>query len=399
MHSQTWRTPMIVLGCGALVLCLSLGIRHAFGLFLQPMSTDLGWGRGVFAFAIAVQNLVWGISQPFVGRLADRYGAGWTVVGGAIFYILGMYLMSQSANEMDLLLSAGILIGVGLSGTTFPVVFGVVSRTITPERRSWAMGVATAVGSFGQFVFLPGSNALILELGWSDALLLLTGLSLLMLPLAAALMEPARKEISKAVPLHLVLKQVSRCRDFWLLAFGFFVCGFQVVFIATHLPGFLTDGGVAPTVGAVVLGLIGLFNVFGSYTAGIWGDRKPKPQLLSFIYMARFGVIAVFLLLPLSPAVACLFGMAMGLLWLSTVPLTNGTVATLFGVENLSMLGGIVFLFHQIGSFFGGWLGGYLYDLSGNYNVVWLFALTLSLIAALLNWPIRERVVALETGA
>ena len=393
MQTSSWRTPGIVLVCGALVLSISLGVRHAFGLFLAPMSLDLGWGRETFALAIAVQNLVWGLAQPFTGRLADRYGAGWVVSGGSVLYVIGLYMMSHSLTEMSLLISAGIVIGVGLSGTTFPVVFGVISRALPAEKRSWAMGVAMSVGSLGQFVLLPGSNALIASVGWSEALVVLAAISMLMLPLSVALTESGAEKGQQALPLKQVLGEALRHRGFWLLSLGFFVCGFHVVFIGTHLPAFLADGGLGATTGAMALALIGLFNIAGSYLAGFWGGNYPKPILLSAIYTGRLVVIAIFLVFPLSEWSAYAFAVAMGFLWLSTVPLTNGTVATIFGVGNMSMLGGVVFLFHQVGAFLGGWLGGYLYDIAGSYEAVWMIAMGLAVVAAALNFPIKERPV------
>lgn len=395
MSTQTWRTPAVILWCGALILAISLGIRHTFGLFLQPMSMDNSWGREVFAFAIAFQNLVWGIAQPFAGRFADRFGAGWAILGGTVLYVAGLLLMPLAGSALSLTLSAGVLIGIGLSGVTFPVVFGAISRAVPPEQRSLAMGIAMAVGSLGQFVLLPGSQWLISTFGWVAALVALGLLGLGMGPLAVALFErPAANPAGSARPLGAILTEAFTHRGFWLLSLGFFVCGFQVVFIAIHLPAFLMDQGLSPTIGTTVLALIGLFNIFGSYLAGLGGGKYRKPMLLSGIYTTRVVVITVFVLLPVTAWSAYAFGIAMGLLWLSTVPLTNGVVATMFGVGNLSMLGGIVFLFHQIGAFLGGWLGGYLYDATGSYRLVWIIAIGLSVVAAMLNWPIREQRVA-----
>ncbi len=399
MKIENWRTPAVILWCGALILAVSLGIRHTFGLFLQPMSLDNGWGREVFAFAIALQNLVWGLAQPFAGRLADRFGAGWAILVGTLLYVTGLLLMAQSASTFGLALSAGVLIGLGLSGTTFPVVFGAISRAVPPEQRSLAMGIAMAVGSLGQFVLLPGSQWLIGAFGWAAALVVLGLLGIGMAPLSAALFErPSVNPAVQARPLRAILAEAFTHRGFWLLSLGFFVCGFQVVFIATHIPAFLMDRGLSPLVGTTVLALIGLFNIFGSYLAGLGGGKFRKPMLLTGIYLTRAVVITVFILLPVTAWSAYTFGMVMGLLWLSTVPLTNGTVATVFGVGNMSMLGGIVFLFHQVGAFLGGWLGGYLYDATGSYRVVWIIAIGLSLAAALLNWPIREQAVRPATA-
>jgi len=358
------------------------------------MSLEMGWGREAFAFAIAAQNLVWGLSQPFAGRLADRFGAGLIVLGGTLLYFLGLVAMSRAGTELTLIISAGLFIGLGLSGTTFPVVFGAISRTVPTERRSTALGISMAVGSLGQFVLLPGSNTLIVNLGWAEALLVLAGLSALMLLLSVTLLEPRRERRPAILPLGAALAEAGTHRGFWLLSLGFFVCGFQVVFIATHLPAYLVDAGLPVSGGATVLALIGLFNIAGSYLAGHWGSSQRKPLLLSGIYAARLVVISSFLLVPLSTWSAYTFGVAMGLLWLSTVPLTNGTVASIFGVENMSMLAGVVFLFHQLGAFLGGWLGGYLFDRIGSYDGVWMICIGLSVIAALLNLPISERPVA-----
>jgi MFS family permease len=393
---RDWRTPAVTLAAGALLLSVSLGIRHTFGLFLAPMSQAHGWTREVFAFAIALQNLAWGVAQPFAGRIADRYGSGRVIVGGAFLYVLGLVLMALSRTGTLLALSAGLLIGIGLSGASITVVFGAILRKTPPGRRSFAMGVAMSVGSLGQFVMLPAALTAIQSVGWMTTLLSLAVLGLLMFPLAAPLAETRGGGASgpAPMPLRAVLGEALSLPGFWLLCLGFFVCGFHVVFIATHLPAYLTDRGLGPSTGAAVLALVGLFNIAGTYTAGVLGGRRSKPGLLVALYLLRALVLAAFVLVPLTEGSAYLFGAAMGLLWLSTVPLTNGTVATLFGVENLALLGGIVFFFHQVGAFLGGWLGGRLYVLTGSYDVVWWMSVALAVVAALLNVPIRETPVA-----
>jgi len=383
----------ILLGA-ALVLALSLGIRHGFGLFLAPMSQEFGWGREVFALAIALQNLIWGLAQPFTGAIADRFGAARVVLVGGVLYAVGLALMGLADSPGSLSLSAGLLIGIALSGTSFSVLLGVVGRAVAPERRSMAMGIASAAGSFGQFAMLPATLGLIGWLGWSAALLALGLLVALIVPLAGLIRDyPAARQTHEQT-LKEALREAVAHSGFWLLALGFFVCGFQVVFIGVHLPAYLVDQHLPAQVGTSVLALVGLFNVFGTYAAGWLGGRMSKPRLLTALYLARAVVIVAFVYSPLTVWSAYAFGIAMGLLWLSTVPLTNGTVATLFGVRNLSMLGGIVFLFHQLGAFLGGWLGGYLYDRTGSYELVWQIAIGLSLLAALLNWPVREQPVA-----
>ncbi|MDH1263258.1 MFS transporter [Pseudomonas sp. GD03944] len=394
-----WRKSKWILLGGSLILALSLGVRHGFGLFLPPMSAEFGWGREVFAFAIALQNLIWGLTQPFTGAVADRFGAKRTIVVGGLLYAAGLLLMGMADSALSLSLSAGVLIGIGLSGTSFSVILGVVGRAVPPENRSMAMGIAAAAGSFGQFAMLPGTLGLLSWLGWSAALMVLGMLVAMIVPLAKMIKDVPIPVAAHEQTLREALREACGHSGFWLLALGFFVCGFQVVFIGVHLPAYLVDQHLPALVGTTVLALVGLFNIFGTYIAGWLGGRMSKPRLLSALYLARAVVIVAFVLTPLSVWTAYAFGVAMGLLWLSTVPLTNGTVATLFGVRNLSMLGGIVFLFHQLGSFLGGWLGGYVYDHTGSYDLVWQIAVVLSLLAAALNWPVREVPVARLQGA
>lgn len=391
--SKLSRTGFWILLSGALILALSLGTRHGFGLFLAPMSAEFGWGRETFAFAIALQNLIWGIAQPFTGAIADRFGAMRTVVVGGILYAIGLVLMGYADSAFSLSMSAGLLIGIGLSGTSFSVILGAVGRAVPLEQRSMAMGISAAAGSFGQFAMLPGTLGLISWLGWSAALLALGLMVALIVPLAALMKDKPLPLQGHEQTLGEALREAAGHSGFWLLSLGFFVCGFQVVFIGVHLPAYLVDRHLPATVGTTVLALVGLFNVFGTYFAGWLGGRMSKPKLLTGLYLLRAVVIVAFIWAPLSVWTAYAFGIAMGLLWLSTVPLTNGTVATLFGVRNLSMLGGITFLFHQIGAFLGGWLGGYVYDHTGNYDLVWQISILLSLLAGLLNWPVRERPV------
>lgn len=389
------RHARTVLACGAVVLSLALGVRHSFGLFLQPMSMGNGWDREVFALAIALQNLLWGAAQPISGWIADRYGTARVVVAGALLYVLGLVAMSRATTPLALVLSAGVLIGLGLSGTTFSIILGAVGRALPPERRSLGMGVSSAAGSFGQFAVLPATFALLSGVGWPTTLLLLAAVVAVVLP-AGATLRDRRGPAAPAAPrpsAREALAEALRHRGFWLLSFGFFVCGFQVVFIGTHLPAYLADEGLPLSVGTTVLALVGLFNIAGTYLAGFWGGRRRKPALLTVIYAARAVAIAGFVGLPVTSTSAYAFGVAMGLLWLSTVPLTNGTLATVFGVGSLSMLGGLVFFFHQVGAFLGGWLGGVVYNRTGSYEAVWLIAIALSLVAAAVNVPIREQPV------
>ena len=394
--SGKWHGAAVALVCGSLILFFSLGIRHTFGLFLQPVTLGQEWGRETFAFAIALQNLIWGASQPFTGMISDRFGAKPVIAGGAILYGLGLWVMSQVAGEVIFTLGAGVLIGLGLSGTTFPVIFGAISRLVEPQQRSLAMGVTMSVASFGQFAMLPIGLGLMTGLGWQGALIVLSLLALAMFPLAFGIRKAQAPVLSTGedVSFTQALRDAFGTRDFWLLSLGFFVCGFQVVFIAVHLPAFLADEGIVSGVAMTVLALIGLVNIAGTYYAGLWGGRHRKPMLLSWIYLGRAVVISAFVLLPVTSTTAYIFGALMGLFWLSTVPLTNGTVAAIWGVKHLSMLGGIVFFAHQLGSFVGVWMGGWLYDRTDSYDVAWGVAIVLSLIAAGINWPITERTIA-----
>ncbi|MGH8726612.1 MAG: MFS transporter [Burkholderiales bacterium] len=378
--------------CGGLILTLSLGIRHSFGLFLQPMSADLNWGREVFAFAIALQNLVWGIFQPFAGMIADRHGGGRVIAVGSLSYLAGLVLMGLSQSGMALSLSAGLLIGIGLSGTGFSVVYGVIARNVPAENRSFALGLASAAGSFGQFAMLPAIQFSISATGWFLSILILAALAGLIAPLGRALAGNPRHASTQSP--RQALAEARAHTGFWLLSFGFFVCGFQIVFIATHLPAYLADLAMPAHVGATALALIGLFNIFGTLACGYLGGRASKKTLLSGLYLLRGFAIAAFVALPASEASVYFFAAVMGLLWLGTVPLTSGIVAQVFGVKFLSMLFGIVFLFHQAGAFFGAWVGGLLFDVTDSYQSVWIIAIVLSGVAAILNWPIDERPLA-----
>lgn len=374
-------------------MAIALGIRHGNGLFLQPMTIDLGWGRETFATAMALQNLLWGLAQPFTGMLADKYGTGRVVLSGALLYAVGLILMAFSQTGWELSLSAGLLIGLGLSGTSFSVVLGVVGRAFRAEKRSMALGIASAAGSFGQFVLLPIEQVFITRFGWFEALLIIAGIAVLMAPLASAMVEKQGGGTIATVQQSAgdAMKEALSHRGYVLLTLGFFVCGFQLIFIGVHFPAFLIDRGLSAETGMMALALIGLFNIFGSYIAGYLGGRLSKKYLLSTLYLVRSVVITVFLLLPITPVSVYIFAATIGLLWLATVPLTNGLVAQIFGTQYLSMLGGFVFLSHQIGSFLGVWLGGYLFDRTGSYDVVWIGAIVLGIAASIANLPIDER--------
>ncbi|MFY8102898.1 MAG: MFS transporter, partial [Ramlibacter sp.] len=345
-----------------------------------------------FSFALAVQNLTWGVAGIFAGMLADRFGAFRVLVGGAALYGLGLVGMALAPDPWVFALTAGVMIGAAQAGTTYSVIYGVIGRQIDPAKRSWAMGMAAAAGSFGQFLMVPVEGMLIANLGWQQALIVLGVAALLIGPLALGLREPGFMGTTpppRDQTIVQALREAARYPSFQLLVLGYFVCGFQVVFIGVHMPSYLKDKGLTPEVASYALALIGLFNVFGTYIAGALGQKLAKQKILAFIYVARAVVIAVFLVVPLSPLSVYIFSSVMGLLWLSTVPPTNALVAQIFGVAHLSMLGGIAFFSHQIGSFMGVWLGGFLYDRTGSYDVVWYISIALGVVAAALNLPVR----------
>ena len=383
-----------VLLCGALIVTVSMGIRHGFGLWLQPITMERGWTRETFALAIAIQNLAWGFAGPLAGALADRYGAVKVLFAGSVLYALGLVTMGLATSGLAFAGSAGVLLGMAQSGTTYAVVYGVIGRNVAADKRSWAMGVTAAAGSFGQFLMVPVENWLIGSFGWQQALFLLGCLSLAIIPLAFGLKEPAFAKVAgvQQSMLHAVREAFAYPSFRWLMA-GYFVCGFQVVFIAIHMPSYLKDHGLTPSVATTALALIGLFNVFGTYTAGALGQRMPKRFILSGIYALRSVAIVIFLAVPLTPMSVYVFSAAMGVLWLSTIPPTNAVVAQIFGVRYLSMLGGIVFVSHQLGSFMGVWLGGKLYDMTGSYDVVWWIAVALGVFAAIANLPVKESAI------
>jgi len=385
-----------VLLCGAAIVTLSMGIRHGFGLWLQPITMDRGWSRETFAFAIAVQNLAWGLAGPLAGMWADRFGAFRVLLVGSLLYSAGLVTMALATSGLAFTGSAGLLLGIAQSGTTYAVIYGVIGRNVAPEKRSWAMGVAAAAGSFGQFLMVPVENWLIGGFGWQNALFLLGCAALAIVPLAFGLREPAFASGHHQPPKQSIaaaLREAFSYPSFRLLMAGYFVCGFQVVFIGVHMPSYLKDHGLSPAVATTALALIGLFNVFGTYAAGALGQRLAKRHILASIYALRGVAIIVFVLAPLTDWSVYLFASVMGLLWLSTVPPTNAIVAQIFGVQYMSMLGGFVFLSHQVGSFLGVWLGGKLYDSTGSYTVVWWLAVGLSVMATLVNLPVRESAI------
>jgi MFS family permease len=383
-----------VLLCGALIVTLSMGIRHGFGLWLQPMTMDRGWSRETFSFALAVQNLAFGLAGPLAGMWADRKGAFPVLVTSGAMYALGLVGMALAPTGLLFTATAGLLIGVAQSGCTYAVVFGVIARNVPADKRTWAMAIAAAAGSFGQFLMVPVENGLIGAWGWQVALFILGAAALGILPLSWGLKEQAQGPATgQQQSIAAALREAFAYPSFRLLMAGYFVCGFHLVFIGVHMPSYLKDNGLSPEVATAALALIGLFNVFGTFGAGWLSGHFAKRHILAGIYGARALAILLFITLPLTPWSVYLFASVMGLLWLSTVPTTNAIVAQIFGVRYMSMLGGFVFLSHQVGSFLGAWMGGKLFDMTGSYQAMWWISVALGVFAALINLPVRETAI------
>ncbi len=392
------RNIVVLVISGAFVISMTMGLRSSFGLFLGPMSADLDFDRSTFGFAMALQNLLWGAFQPFSGMVADRYGSGRVLVLGALTYAIGLYVMSGAESALGFNIGAGWLIGFGMSATSFSVVLGAVGRLVPPEKQSIAFGIVTAGGSIGQFVMAPIGQSLIESQGWSAALMTMAWLALTMAIAAVILQSKAGDERKSGVDastgieqsMSEALAEAARNKGYIYLTLGFFVCGFQVAFITIHLPAYISDMGLNASVAATSLALIGLFNIIGTYTCGVLGGRHSKKYLLSGLYFLRAIVVLIFLIMPKTEISVYLFAAAMGVLWLGTVPLTSGLVAQIFGVRFMSTLFGIVFLSHQLGSFLGVWMGGYLYDTTGTYDLIWYGSIGLGILAALIHLPIVE---------
>ncbi|WP_113338623.1 MFS transporter [Rhizobium cremeum] len=389
--------PWLIIVAGSLIAMLTFGPRSAMGFFQLPMLNDTGWDRSTFGLAMAIQNLCWGLGQPLFGALADKYGTGRMLTLSGALYALGLFTMAHADAPVWLHIGGGVLVGLGVAAGSFGIVLSAFARNVAPEQRSLAFGIGTAAGSAGMFLFAPLSQGLISAFGWSDSLVYL-GLMMLIVPLLAWPLrgnaksgKQSRREFEQSA--GEALREAFGHRSYLLLTSGFFVCGFQVAFITAHFPAYLGDIGIDARYAVIAMALIGFFNVIGSLASGVIGQRYSKPYFLAWIYLARSLAVTLFLLLPQSPASVIVFAIVMGLLWLSTVPPTNALVAIMFGTRHLGMLGGIVFLSHQVGSFLGVWMGGYLYDKFGSYDAVWWFGVALGIFAAIVHWPIRESAV------
>jgi len=399
---KTWRTPAVILACGCLISILGFGPRSSLGFFLTPMSAANGWGRDVFALALAIQMLLWGVGQPFAGALADRFGPVRVFALGALLHAGGLALMAFSTTPLSLHFTAGVLIGFGLAGTGTPLVVGVLGKILPENWRSIGVGLGTAAGSFGQFLFSPIAVGLMREFGWHQTLLIFSAVVLVIVPLALVLAAPKAAAPAGAAKQQSVTQALAEAfghRSYVLLVLGFFTCGFQLFFITVHLPPYLVDRGLSVDIGAWTIGAIGLFNIVGSITAGWLSALMPKRYILAAIYFARSLAILAFIMLPPTPASSIVFGAAMGLLWLSTIPPTSGLVALMFGTRWLAMLFGFAFFSHQVGGFLGVWLGGVLFERFGSYDVVWWLSIFLGVASAVINLPIVEKPVVRPAAA
>lgn len=389
-----------MVAAGAAIVTLAMGVRQAFGLFLTPLSLDLEIGRQMFGLTLAIQNLLFGLAQPFIGAYADKHGAGRVAVVGAAVYVLGLIVAATAASAAGVMIGLGLLVGLSMTGITFVVMMGAVGRAVPPEKRTMAFGVVTAGGSLGQFLVVPAAQGLIDALDWRGALLALAGLIAIIVALAPAVSgRPPAATPADGPPLKQALKEAFAHPSFWCLNAGFFVCGFHIAFVGAYLPGYIRDGGLSAGIGATALALIGLFNIAGSWLWGVWGSRGSKKALLALLYALRGVIIIAFLLVPLTPVSALAFASAFGFLWLGTVPLTNGLISMIYGVRHLSALAGIVFLSHQVGAFFGAWGGGLAFDAFGSYDLIWAASIALAFLAAAINLPIREQPLARPAGA
>lgn len=393
-----WRTPLVIVIAGSLIGMLTFGPRSSVGFFMQPLSQQFGWGRDVFALAFAVQNLLWGIGQPFAGAIADKFGSVRVICVGAFLYAVGLVVMRYSSSPLELNIGAGLLVGFGLSGCSFNLVLSAFGKLMPPGWRGIALGAGTAAGSFGQFIFAPFTVAMIDHTGWQATLTTFAVLMLLVIPLATVLATPkASPGTAAAVPeqsFRSALTEAFGHRSYVLLVLGFFTCGFQLAFITMHLPAYLIDRGLPAQVGGWVIAIIGLFNIIGSLTVGYAQGRLPKRYILSFIYLARALATVAFIMLPLTTMSALVFGAISGLAWLSTVPPTSSLVSLMFGTRWLATLYGFAFFSHQVGGFLGAWLGGVVFDKFGSYTPVWWLSVLFGVLSALINLPIVEKPVA-----
>ena len=396
MGLGSWRTPMVVLACGTAILCVSFGLRQNFGLYMAPISADLGWGRETLAFAIAFQSLVWGVSTPIFGLLADRHGPAKVVAAGGALYAAGLYMMSQATAPIDATIGIGVLTGFAMSMTGFPVILSVIGRIVAPEKRSIYLGIGSAGGSSGQLVLVPGGQWLITSYGWVTAIIVLAAVAAVIVPLSCALAGGNKRAPDDRATQRIgdALGEAGGHTGFRLLIAGYFVCGFQTMFIGAHLPAYLTDLNQPEWLGATAIALIGGFNIIGCFVWGSLGQRFPQKYLLSILYGVRAILMAIFMLVPISPMSVILFTSTMGLLWLATVPLTTGVVVKIFGTQYMATLVGITFVGHQLGSFLGIWLGGVIYDRVGNYDAIFWGGVVLGLVAAIIHYPIDDRPMA-----